>query len=767
MSSKKNEAKKERKTNAALIPSGMAHRALLQNSQTAHPTKPDFTQRRPGSMSRSILAALCIFNFAFLISAQATITVTGLVSQITSGALETKIMFTPAADILLLTNGLSAGPAKTISSAANGGFTNTFNPGTYLVRLPLVGGRNAFTIAVPHGNGIENITNLIAAPWTYEQFVNTVTSGSSTQTNISYTAVTNLASFGALTNNDTRAVTLTNLYNPKIRIVGIGDYVDFLTNESGAFSLATDNVTQPGLHVRNADFYAENIYATAGIFSGSGAGLTSVHGSNSITAATIPTNRMNAAAHAAYVNDVTQSGLAAGSYAVAGNGNGLTNLDLGTWFGVWDNYRNGTPLGVGGSAYVTFGSMMGQRRVTSVLTDSTCELGTPSPFVWQGKPYFSHLSLGYSTSNGQTNNFGIMRSDENGVSWIRHCFVACSNVSPVISPMIVTAVWDPFLFTDRNGSVHAFVSVGTNVAPAQVSASMLTYKLMSLDSTLTNWSRPYLCSGVDPGGFDNDVVDFDGTNYVLFKRNNAAPFNSYNLAYTSTDLTNWTSFRTGDWLGFGSNVEAIDVHKLIDGTWFLIIGTNGSYGGTRYSTSVDFTNWTALKRYPQSGQYGNGGITKYPFAAMTSTTDLGFYSTASNSTFGTSYVIGNAATNSPSETQTLMVNGGASGWLSIKGTSATGISFDPDAVNADGYLAGRYGSTPNTYMKFIGGGDDVQFYGDIRSIQPANTNALAFFAGRGDLTNAAISTAAFTNGVAGRILIPGTSYYVIVYTNAP
>lgn len=189
----KNE-KKEREATVAdrrnTIPSGMAHRALLKNSQSAQPTQPDFTKRRPGSLSRSILA-MALFAL-FQISASATITVTGLVSQITSAALETKITFTPASDILLLTNGLSAGPAKTISSAANGGFTNTFNPGTYLVRLPLVSGRNAFTIAVPHGNGIENITNLIAAPWTYEQFVNTIPNSA------------------ALTNNDTRLIAFQN-----------------------------------------------------------------------------------------------------------------------------------------------------------------------------------------------------------------------------------------------------------------------------------------------------------------------------------------------------------------------------------------------------------------------------------------------------------------------------------------------------------------------------------------------------------------------------
>ena len=151
----------------------------VQNRALDEPQRPDPTKRRPGVFSRSILPAFLILHFAFCISAFGSITVTGLLNQITSESLETYITFTPSADILMLTNGLSAGPAKTLY-ATNGAFSTVLNPGTYLVRLPRVGGRNAFTIGVPHGTGTENITNLIAAPWTYEDFVNTVSTGGGT-----------------------------------------------------------------------------------------------------------------------------------------------------------------------------------------------------------------------------------------------------------------------------------------------------------------------------------------------------------------------------------------------------------------------------------------------------------------------------------------------------------------------------------------------------------------------------------------------------------
>lgn len=288
MSSKKNEAKKEHR--ADTIPSSTAHRALLKNSQTAKPAQPDFTKRRPGSLSRSILV-LILSAICHLPSAHATITVTGLVSQITSEALETKIMFTPAADILLLTNGLSAGPAKTISSAANGGFTNTFNPGTYLVRLPLVGGRNAFTIAVPHGNGIENITNLIAAPWTYEQFTNTVTSGGTS---------------GALTNNDTRAVRFTSDLSAGRAAGGDGGLGDLYVGDDIYIWNSNDDTWVQTFSMGD---YELNVLPTYGLTASK---LVGAHYGNG----TGLTNLTAAIAADTVVSNGIVTGLAAGSYDI-------------------------------------------------------------------------------------------------------------------------------------------------------------------------------------------------------------------------------------------------------------------------------------------------------------------------------------------------------------------------------------------------------------------------------------------------------------------
>lgn len=119
------------------------------------------------------LRYVAIVMVLFLVVQCQAATVTGYVHQITTAALETYVTFTPNEDVLVSGAGISGGPAKTIL-ATNGNFSLTLDAGPYLVRLPRVGGRNAFTISVPNGAATYNVTNLIATPWTYEQFVATI-----------------------------------------------------------------------------------------------------------------------------------------------------------------------------------------------------------------------------------------------------------------------------------------------------------------------------------------------------------------------------------------------------------------------------------------------------------------------------------------------------------------------------------------------------------------------------------------------------------------
>jgi hypothetical protein len=93
-------------------------------------------------------------------------TVTGYLTDITVGALNTKLTFAPTNDVLVTPSGLSAGPPKVIETAS-GSFSLTLEAGDYTVSLPLIPWRRPFGIAVPSTNGTLNITNLLTNPHTY------------------------------------------------------------------------------------------------------------------------------------------------------------------------------------------------------------------------------------------------------------------------------------------------------------------------------------------------------------------------------------------------------------------------------------------------------------------------------------------------------------------------------------------------------------------------------------------------------------------------
>jgi hypothetical protein len=75
-------------------------------------------------------------------------TVTGHLSDISIQDLNTKMMFAPTNEVLLVGSGLSAGPPRIIDTA-NGAFSVALDAGDYTVSLPLVTWRHPFCISVP------------------------------------------------------------------------------------------------------------------------------------------------------------------------------------------------------------------------------------------------------------------------------------------------------------------------------------------------------------------------------------------------------------------------------------------------------------------------------------------------------------------------------------------------------------------------------------------------------------------------------------------
>ena len=110
---------------------------------------------------------------------------------------------------------------------------------------------------------------------------------------------------GMLTNNDTRAVAFDTSLT-----IGAGSAANSITPSAGLLSFA-NSIQALGEFIQGRSIIGTN-------FVGNGASLTNLHGSNSISAGTIDTNKMDATAYAAFMGggDVTQSGLAAGNLII-------------------------------------------------------------------------------------------------------------------------------------------------------------------------------------------------------------------------------------------------------------------------------------------------------------------------------------------------------------------------------------------------------------------------------------------------------------------
>src|SRR5881398_281274 len=92
------------------------------------------------------LSLFSILYFLFAVSAPAT-QVFGNLTDISIQSLNTKIMFSPTNEVLLVQSGLSAGPPKIVATV-NGAFSLSLEPGDYTVSLPLITWRHPFPISV-------------------------------------------------------------------------------------------------------------------------------------------------------------------------------------------------------------------------------------------------------------------------------------------------------------------------------------------------------------------------------------------------------------------------------------------------------------------------------------------------------------------------------------------------------------------------------------------------------------------------------------------
>lgn len=154
----------------------------------------------------------------------------------------------------------------------------------------------------------------------------------------------------------------------------------------------------------------------------------------------------------------------------------------------------------------------------------------------------------------------------------------------------VNIAWAPEWFKDTNGSMNIIVHLRYSSA-----ANPTPYKITSLDSSLTSWSSPAPLVGMTPDYIDSFVVKL-GNTYHIFAKNDQTKYIEH---ATATSLTGpYTFVGTGDWAGWGSQLEGPCIYQLDNGTWRILLDGYKS-GQYYYSDSTDsFKTWTAKQPLP-------------------------------------------------------------------------------------------------------------------------------------------------------------------------
>ena len=205
--------------------------------------------------------------------------------------------------------------------ASNGYRTNTLAVGHYSITYRSLG--SGVVIRVPDSSSLYDYTNILISG--YNIFV-TITNGDS-------------GTSGALTNNDTRAVTFDTSLT-----IGAGSAANSIHPSAGLLTFS-NSILANGSYIKGHSIIGTN-------FVGNGASLTNLHGSNSIAAGTIDTNKMDATAYAAFVGggDVTQAGLAAGSVTniIYVSKNGSDSTGTGSYYKPFLTLTNAKAIAVAG-----------------------------------------------------------------------------------------------------------------------------------------------------------------------------------------------------------------------------------------------------------------------------------------------------------------------------------------------------------------------------------------------------------------------------------
>ena len=238
---------------------------------------------------------------------------------------------------------------------------------------------------------------------TYINFVN----GSIIQVWYAYLSNTNSSgTSGALTNNDTRAVTFDTSLT-----IGAGSAANSIHPSAGLLTFS-NSILANGSYIKGHSIIGTN-------FVGNGASLTNLHGSNSISAGTIDTNKMDATAYAAFVG---------GGTTYTNNASGLPGVVLGS--GIGTNMSTlATQAGLAAGSY----------DINTVIYGTNILFGRDSALLSRGK-HLPSRAYDYLPGHGSID----FQSPNDGVTTNRMAYVESlySSILGGIGNRITNAVLD-------------------------------------------------------------------------------------------------------------------------------------------------------------------------------------------------------------------------------------------------------------------------------------------------------------------------------------
>jgi hypothetical protein len=224
---------------------------------------------------------------------------------------------------------------------------------------------------------------------------------------------------------------------------------------------------------------------------------------------------------------------------------------------------------------------------------------------WIRRGPFDYLMVNSWATNvdaGTQNRFSVWHST-NLMYWTFR-----TNYLVTIPSINVSNVWAPELFQD-GATVYNFPTIGTNASYS----GMQIYVTVAQNTNLTEWSTPTLVTNLGANVIDAMMVK-EGATYYLFFKNETTKY--VELATSSNPTNGFTVVGSGNWAGWGAEVEGQTLSKRPDGRWVMLLDNYTQTLKYNYSFSTNLlTGWTAKTQciVPELN-IGHGTMVSIPMA---------------------------------------------------------------------------------------------------------------------------------------------------------